>query len=259
MKENSSDVAVIIVGFHNSNDVRSCLIALAGATANPSFNVFICENGGKEAFEELNDTLVTAEGPCSDCPNNSARALYSSSDRFAEVKCLVLRGRSTLVWVARAWHNLGYAGGINTWIEQLRNNPGWDALWILNPDTRPYPNALAALVQRAIASDKGMISSTIVPNDRRDFVHCRGLGWNKFLARAVCIGYQEPVFEHCDIDAIEASMDSPSGASMYVTRACVEYIGPMDERFFLYFEDLDWGIRAKTCGLGYAKDSYYTT
>ena len=44
-----------------------------------------------------------------------------------------------------------------------------------------------------------------------------------------------------------------SGASFYVTRECVEQIGLMDERYFLYFEDLDWGMRAKEkCGLGYA-------
>jgi hypothetical protein len=42
---------------------------------------------------------------------------------------------------------------------------------------------------------------------------------------------------------------------MYVTRACLEKIGPMDERFFLYYEDSDWSIRARHYGLGYASDS----
>jgi N-acetylglucosaminyl-diphospho-decaprenol L-rhamnosyltransferase len=43
---------------------------------------------------------------------------------------------------------------------------------------------------------------------------------------------------------------------MYVTRACIERIGLMDERYFLFFEDLEWGIRAKThFGIGYAHRS----
>ena len=42
---------------------------------------------------------------------------------------------------------------------------------------------------------------------------------------------------------------------MYVTRPCLEKIGPMDESYFLFFEDLDWGLRAKACGLGYASAS----
>lgn len=44
---------------------------------------------------------------------------------------------------------------------------------------------------------------------------------------------------------------------MYVTRRCVEKIGLMDETFFLFDEDLDWGVRAKKLGvqLGYASGS----
>ena len=58
-----------------------------------------------------------------------------------------------------------------------------------------------------------------------------------------------------DVSVIEVAMDSPSGASMYVTRPCIEKIGLMDESYFLFFEDLDWGVRAKSCGLGYASAS----
>ena len=253
MSENSSYVAVIIVGFGNSSDIRDCLTALALSPLSPSFDIFICENGSEEDFEKLNNALVTADGPCNICPNRQGPSLYCSSDRFAEVECLALKGRSTAVWIARATHNLGYAGAINAWMTQLHNVSDWDGLWILNPDTKPYPNALAALVQRAATSNKGMISSTIVTDRHRELVHCRGLRWDRFLARAVSIGFHELAHGRCDVDAIEAAMDSPSGASMYVTRECAECVGPMDERFFLYFEDLDWGIRAKRFGLGYAK------
>ena len=43
---------------------------------------------------------------------------------------------------------------------------------------------------------------------------------------------------------------------MYVTRACIEQVGLMDEHYFLFFEDLEWGIRAKRhFGIGYAHRS----
>jgi GT2 family glycosyltransferase len=42
---------------------------------------------------------------------------------------------------------------------------------------------------------------------------------------------------------------------MYVTRACIEKIGLPDESYFLFFEDLDWGFKAKSMGLGYASAS----
>jgi N-acetylglucosaminyl-diphospho-decaprenol L-rhamnosyltransferase len=41
---------------------------------------------------------------------------------------------------------------------------------------------------------------------------------------------------------------------MYVTKNCLEQIGLMDESYFLFFEDQDWGC-AKKLGLGYASAS----
>ena len=131
MSENSSHVAVIIVGFGNSSDVRDCLTALALSPLSPSFDIFICENGSEEDFEKLNNARVTADGPCNIFPNRQGPSLYCSSDRFAEVECLTLKGRSTAVWIARATHNLGYAGAINAWMTQLHNVSDWDGLWIL--------------------------------------------------------------------------------------------------------------------------------
>jgi hypothetical protein len=59
-----------------------------------------------------------------------------------------------------------------------------------------------------------------------------------------------------NIEKVEADMEAPSGVSLYVTRQCLDRIGFMDERYFLYFEDLDWGYRAlRACGIGYAHRS----
>ena len=65
-----------------------------------------------------------------------------------------------------------------------------------------------------------------------------------------------PVSPDPDPEDVERRMDSPTGPSMYVTRDCIERIGLMDEFFFLYWEEVDWAMRAKaTCGIGYAHNS----
>ena len=79
-------------------------------------------------------------------------------------------------------------------------------------------------------------------------VLCRGLRWRRVLAGTLAVGQNsladvEPIPEE-----IEAQLDAPSGASCYLTRPCVEALGPLDERYFLFFEDLDWGIRARRAG-----------
>ena len=92
--------------------------------------------------------------------------------------------------------------------------------------------------------------------DNSAVVGLRGLRWRKLFATTVGVDIYAPVLPPPDPDDIEARIDAPSGASFYITRDCMDRIGPMDERYFLYFEDLDWGLRAKfSCGVGYAYKS----
>lgn len=253
--DRTADVAVLIVGFRNPTDIRQCLAALSHADIAPSFDVFICENGGESAYRQLIETLVDDHGPCQ-AADGSTRPDRPETGRFVRVRRLRFRTRPSTVWIGCATENLGYAGGVNAWLDHLWRIAGWKGLWILNPDTEPRPHALAALVERAEVGNKGMVGSTILDSDRPGRVRFRGgLHWQRFPARGIAIGLGERLDAPHDISAIEAAMDSPSGASMYVTRSCAEKIGPMDESYFLFFEDLDWGVRAKKLGLGYASGS----
>jgi GT2 family glycosyltransferase len=44
------------------------------------------------------------------------------------------------------------------------------------------------------------------------------------------------------------SMEAISGAFMFVRRMAIEQVGPMDDRYFLHCEDLDWCMRFRTAG-----------
>lgn len=249
--------AILIVGFRNPQDVHACLTALSHLAPEPGFDVFVCENGGIESFNKLLDSLTDPLGPCDAITGTNDDFLISSpKDRLVEIKSLVLKNRRSRVWIARAAQNLGYAGGVNAWINRLLVINGWDGVWVLNPDSEPEPDALRALVERAIQGNKGMVGSTIVPFANPNYIHCRGgHHWRKFRTGNAIIGYGDPISAPINLSAIEGALDCISGASMYVTRRCLEKIGKMDERFFLYYEDADWSMRAKNYGLGYAQNS----
>jgi GT2 family glycosyltransferase/peptidoglycan/xylan/chitin deacetylase (PgdA/CDA1 family) len=254
----SRSVAILIVNFRNPRDIRSCLFELSAAIPEPPFEIFICENGGKEAFDELKANLTGPHGPCShdDSPSRPLPCNITTSDKLVEIDHLILRQRLSSVWVVRGAHNLGYAGAINALIARLQLWSEWQAIWILNPDTKPSPNALAELMKYSIATGKGMVGSTIVADKTSTRIACRGgLRWSKLTLGSKFVGYNDPIDAPVDIEKIEASLDTVTGAAMFVTRSCLERIGPMDERFFLYYEDLDWGMRAKPCGIGYAATS----
>lgn len=49
-------------------------------------------------------------------------------------------------------------------------------------------------------------------------------------------------------DDVERDVDWIAGSYLFVRRACLEDVGLLDERFFLYDEDIDWCRRAWKAG-----------
>ncbi|HEY1559398.1 MAG TPA: glycosyltransferase family 2 protein [Caulobacteraceae bacterium] len=243
-----AEVATVIVAFRHPSDVARCLTALARAPARPNFSILICENGGAKAFEELIRTF----GEMGLQSTGGAEGV--EADPFIRLRTFRLGER--LVAVGDAPNNLGYAGGINAWLSKLRDESDWRGIWVLNPDTWPEPDALGALVRFADDHGKGMVGSRAMFADTMEIVRARGLKWRKLAASVRGVDIFAPAPVRPDPAEVEARIDAPSGCSFYVTRACFERIGMMDDRYFLFFEDLDWGLRAKACcGLGYAYDS----
>src|ERR1700676_5635052 len=107
-------VAILIVSFRNPQDVQACLTALSRSTAEPRFDIFVCENGGIESFHELCDALVGPQGPCITVSDDLPDSLVSSSGRLLEVKCLALKDGPSRVWIGWAAENFGTPGGFNS-------------------------------------------------------------------------------------------------------------------------------------------------
>src|SRR5262249_46151797 len=127
-------------------------------------------------------------------------------------------------------------------------------LWILNPDTEPEPNALAALIQRAREGGYGIVSSRLVFKTTGR-IQSYGGRWRLLMARGFNIGMNASRDAVPDLDEIERSMDYVSGASLFATRNFVEDVGLVDERYFLYCEEVDWCLRRGKYRIGYAHDS----
>jgi N-acetylglucosaminyl-diphospho-decaprenol L-rhamnosyltransferase len=251
-----SRIVVLIVGFRSADDIANCVAALQLASAEPPFEVLVIENGGPDAMEELLGCL-TDRGLQTICSKEAEFLICPEAIR--QVKFSAARPATSdrlLITVAETAENLGYAGAINAYLRALLEVHGWEGVWILNPDTEPTPTALGELVACSNARQKGMVGSRITTSAEAPRIHSRGLAWNKFAARTVAIDYRAPVSTDPDLGDVESRLDAPSGASLFVTRRLIEQIGLMDERFFLYFEDLDWGQRAREFGgVGYAHAS----
>ena len=132
---------VLIVAYRNPSDIVACLTALGAAQDCPQFEIFVCENGGPEAYRDLVGALTADSGPCRETGRQEDLDTPLLSNRLV----LRLKGRvdAPLVHLGEAEDNLGYGGGVNAWLRPLLDRPGWPAAWVLNPDTEPAPDALA--------------------------------------------------------------------------------------------------------------------
>lgn len=141
--------------------------------------------------------------------------------------------------------NLGYARGVNAGIRAA----GEEDVLILNPDITVAPDSIEALARCAAEHARaGIVAPKLThPDGRLQDSARRFYNWRTLLLRRVPLGRwserARAVREHIMADWDHADtrpVDWVIGAAMYVRRRAIRDVGLMDERYFLYFEDVDW-------------------
>jgi len=186
---------------------------------------------------------------CFACLASLARTTYahrvlvvdngSSDDSVAR-----LRAHSPPLEILELGVNRGYAAGNNRGIAWGLAR-GFDYFWILNPDVTVGPACLAGLVHVAEAQPRAAMVGPLVyckESPQRLLsaggVFRDGWTWHRGLGE-LDVGQFTGVTE----------VDYLTGCAVLIPRALVESIGALDERFFLYEEDVEWCYRARHAGL----------
>ncbi len=135
--------------------------------------------------------------------------------------------------------NLGFAGGNNVGIRHALEN-GADYVWLLNNDTRPAPHALCALIDKALTDGRiGAVGSVCYYADTPDIVQIWAGGRVNLW-----IGYSPST----DTPQEDSWFHWLNGTSLLLSRAALEDAGLLDEGFFLYWEDVEMGLRLRKRG-----------
>lgn len=135
--------------------------------------------------------------------------------------------------------NLGFGGGCNVGIRRALQE-GADYVWLLNNDTKVDPHALTALVEKAECDPKiGAAGSVLYYMDEPGRVQAWGGGYVNFW-----LG----VSRHRYAPAPENRLHYLTGASLLLRREALEQVGLFDEKFFMYWEDADFGFRLRRAG-----------
>ena len=161
-------------------------------------------------------------------------------------------GAPERVGLIRSPRNSGFAAGNNIAFEAARALP-WrsDAVFLLNPDAELRPGAIEELVRVMRArprvgvvgglleneADEPRASAFRFPSAMTEFAAGVGLG---VLVR------RWPVALPLSETPVQA--DWITGACMFINWDLIEAQGPLDEGYFLYFEEVDYQFQARRAG-----------
>ena len=139
--------------------------------------------------------------------------------------------------------NLGFAGGCNVGIRYALTRPDCSHVWLLNNDTVVPPEALRAMVALCDANPGvGICGSQVRYYDKPEMVQTFGGLLNPWFCTTHSIACGAAA---STVTAAPTRLDYVPGASMLVTRDFLQQVGLMSERYFLYFEEVDWAERGK--------------
>jgi hypothetical protein len=212
------DLSVVIVNWNTRDLLRDCLASLPAAVGELAYEVVIVDN-------------ASADGTAA-----------------------MVRAEFSAVTLIEADGNLGFARANNL---ALPATTGRHVL-LLNPDTVCPPGSLSRLVAFADAhpgcggfgplltdaAGQPIITYGHFPAARYHWLWplgliSRGPRW----ARAFQFVYIPRRGER------SRPVPYVAGACMLIPRPALERVGPLDDRFFLYFEETDWCRRAWSAGL----------
>lgn len=224
------------------------------------FLVIPSYNGDQDTLECLESVLqsdqksfelsVVIVDNCS--TNNSLKKIKNYLRSFAN------NSRHSRVKVIENRENLGFSGGNNVGIRYaLENEADW--VFLLNNDTKIKNDCLIQLIKVAKSDKKiGLLGPKIYFYPGCEFHQSRYQENEKgkiiWYAGGI-IDWQNVLGTHRGVDKVDtgqynqvSATEFVSGCAMMVKREVFERVSLFDERYFLYYEDVDFNLRAKQAG-----------
>jgi N-acetylglucosaminyl-diphospho-decaprenol L-rhamnosyltransferase len=212
------DVSVVIVHHETPAELLRCVERLAASRGKVARQVVVVDNASRSLDEPM------------------------------------LREVDPDIQVIRNVTNVGFAAAANV---GLRMAQGRHVL-LLNPDAFVEPETLRLMVDYMDSRpDVGCATPRLVREDGRLDLACRrsfptprrALFRLLLLSRLLPRSRRMAQYNLTYLDEMqETEIDAPCGAFMLVRAEVLNDVGLLDERYFMYGEDLDWAYRIKRAG-----------
>lgn len=252
MRNTDVKVWILLLNWRNAKDTFECLDSIDACIDHEIAGVVLCDNGSNDgSLEAFQKWLQDKTWPYTHYQYQAGEFIWQASIEQEQHRLpLVLIDNQS---------NLGFAGGNNIGLQFIQTRLEYDFVYLLNNDTLIEANTVSSMVAQFEQNPKmGLCGSKVIYAHTPTKVQAYGgARFNRYLGRAVNLGAMANRNVQEDIEQVRAHLDYILGASTMISKSFLETVGGMEERYFLYYEEIDWAVRAKRAGfvLGYAPDS----
>jgi len=217
---------VIILNYRVTDLTIDCLRSLVPEIPSvPGMKVAVCENGtGGNAEERLREAITK-------------------------------NGWESWVELTAISPNRGFTGGNNVVIRKwLESAECPEYFLLLNADTLVRPGAFSTLVRFMDSHPKAGVAGSRLdfPDGSPNGSPFRFAGIASEFDRGLRLGIVSKLLSRwlvsMPVPQNTCQVDWVSGASMIIRREVIEAIGPLDEKFYSYYDDIDYCLNAKRRG-----------
>jgi GT2 family glycosyltransferase len=186
-----------------------------------------------------------------DCLNSLGQLEYERADilvvdnNSSDDTPTIIQSRFPVITLIQTGANLGFAAGNNVGLRYAFDH-GYDYAFLLNNDTEVAHSMLAKLLEVAEAdSTIGMVGPTIYFYEQPERIWSAGgsIDWHHGTSSMRRLNQIDS-----DQHQRPEEVDFISGCALLCKRSVIERIGLLDERFFMYYEETEWCVRAKRAG-----------
>jgi GT2 family glycosyltransferase len=242
-------VYVVLVNWNGWLDTIECLESVFRMSY-PRFTVIVCDNassdGSMEKIQSWAGGLIAASCNSPDLARLTVPSIPKPLDFdyiFSPGEAATSLSSVGRLLLIQTGANLGFAGGNNVGIRYALARGDCDYIWLLNNDTVVEPDSLSAMVRMAEADPKlGICGSQL-----RSYTPPHGIQTMGGRRYSRWSGRTRPLQELTtpQISTTPGAPDYIEGASMLISRRCLEAVGLLEESYFLYYEELDLVGRAQ--------------
>jgi GT2 family glycosyltransferase len=227
-------LAILILNYNGAQDTIACLESILKKPRD-EYEVVVVDNASSDgSVEKLRVWAETRLPPLEVVVRSDDKtSVLKEPGQYSSLRLILLQTQS----------NLGFAGGNNVGIRYaLARGASW--ILLLNNDTIVGEDTLPSFIAGAERSGADLAGCRIYEYERRSTLWYAGGTFSWWGDRTVTSLRLSPGER---LAAVET--DWITGCCLLVRREVFEKIGLLDQRSFLYYEDVDFCRRAAAAGL----------